>query len=121
MPRRCSCRSSSAPRARHESHARPVVAAAVVVAASVVTGSLVVASAAAAVLWQSRSGDDRVLACWSAAPSTDANRFEVRIDAGDDPVAACAGAVDRRNVRDRRSTSVAGVRDRRRDHGGRPR
>ncbi len=61
-----------------------------VVAASVVTGSLVVASAAAAVLWQRRSGDEGVVACWSAAPSPDAQRFEVRIDVGDDPVAACS-------------------------------
>ena len=61
-----------------------------VVAASVVTGSLVVASAAAAVLWQRRSGDEGVVACWSAAPSADARRFEVRIDVGDDAIAACA-------------------------------
>lgn len=61
-----------------------------VVAASVVTGSLVVASAAAAILWQRQSGDEGVVACWSEAPSPDARRFEMRIDAGDDPVAACA-------------------------------
>ena len=59
------------------------------VAAGVVAASLVVTSAAAALWWQSRSTDHRVLACYAGA-STDADRYELQIDAGDDPVAACA-------------------------------
>ena len=51
--------------------------------------SLVVTSAAAGLWWQSRSSDHRVLACYAAA-SPDADRYEMQIDAGDDPVAACA-------------------------------
>jgi hypothetical protein len=60
-----------------------------VVAAGVVTSSVVATSAAAAVLLQFRSSDREVLACYEAAAS-DADRFEMRIDAGDDPVAACS-------------------------------
>ena len=59
------------------------------VAAGAVVASLVVTSAAAGLWWQSRSSDHRVLACYAAA-STDADRYEMQIDAGDDPVAACA-------------------------------
>ena len=59
------------------------------VAAGVVVASLVVTSAAAGLWWQSRSSDHRVLACYAAA-SPDADRYEMQIDAGDDPVAVCA-------------------------------
>ena len=60
-----------------------------VVAASVMTGSVVVTSAAAAVFLQRRSDDRQVLACYAAA-ARDADRFEMRVDAGDDPIAASA-------------------------------
>jgi hypothetical protein len=59
------------------------------VAAGVVVASLVVTSAAAGLWWQNRSSDHRSLACY-AADSTDADRYEMQIDAGDDPIAACA-------------------------------
>ncbi|MGH9133681.1 MAG: hypothetical protein ACRDZZ_07075, partial [Ilumatobacteraceae bacterium] len=46
--------------------------------------------AAAAVWWQNRSDDRGVVSCWSAAPSPEVARFEVRVDTGDDPIEACA-------------------------------